>query len=550
MKDLGMVSMFQALIASGLEGFLGCPEVVYETALVDFFENASVRDGVIISSVGGQLVEISEKWFAETFELPVDGLSELSEMPKDKIYDARSIVSLSGEPVNLSGRKGQMKIEYRLLCDIMAKSISVKAGSFNAPTVEKFALLTAVVCGIKMNWASVLFNIFKKMVTPGAKQAKGLLVQISLLLEYIPNLNLGESSKFPVSKILTAKMVHRYIYVTDKESTQEAADASPVKQAPKNPGASKKRPVAVPVEAPVVKKKRSLKKKSSSSQSALEMVVVAQEAIPIQTIPATPAVEPMVEDQQAKIVEAHPADEVAPTAGGQEPVVYFSSVNMEDIRNLVGSIALDITALRGEQRSIAQLVVPSVQLSLDQRQSSPISVDSSSSMNFDETDTATTVPAFSLPVSSTVSIDITRALNQLQASLDQISNRDDGAALKDTILMHLRDNEKKFTALFDAQDRWIGALRNDSNDQRTLLSLEIKSSHRQLHTQITAASIDQIDMQREVKELNAKVDAIATNLERVKRDVEATKKLSSTSFSNFKGRLRPIILYLPPSWDY
>ncbi|KZV18148.1 hypothetical protein F511_28965 [Dorcoceras hygrometricum] len=202
----------------------------------------------------------------------------------------------------------------------MAKSISVKAGSFNALTVEKFALLTSVVCGVKMNWASVLFNIFKKMVTPGAKQAKGFAVQISLLLENIPNLNLGESSEFPVSKILTEKTVHRYISVTDKESTQEAADASPVKQTPKRPGASKKRPAAAPMEAPVVKKKRYLKKMSSSSQSALEMVVVAQDAIPIQIIPATPAVEPMVEDQQAKIVEEHPADAVAATAGEQEPV--------------------------------------------------------------------------------------------------------------------------------------------------------------------------------------------------------------------------------------
>ncbi|KZV27791.1 hypothetical protein F511_39497 [Dorcoceras hygrometricum] len=130
---------------------------------------------------------------------------DLSEMPKDKIFYARSIVSLSGEPVSLSGRKGQMKIEYRLLCDIMAKSISVKAGSFNALTVEKFSLLTAVVCGIRMNWASILFNILKKMVTTGSKQAKGLSIQISLLLENIPNLELGESSEFPASKILTEK---------------------------------------------------------------------------------------------------------------------------------------------------------------------------------------------------------------------------------------------------------------------------------------------------------------------------------------------------------
>ncbi|KZT76047.1 hypothetical protein F511_46928 [Dorcoceras hygrometricum] len=153
MDDPGMVSMFEALMASGLRGFLGCPAIVYEAALVDFFENAFVRNGVVISTVGGQLVEISEKLFAESFEMSDDGLGDLSEMPKDAIFDARSIVSLSGEPINLSGRKNQMKMPFRLLCDIVAKAISVKAGSFNAITVEKFSLITVVVCGVKMNWA-------------------------------------------------------------------------------------------------------------------------------------------------------------------------------------------------------------------------------------------------------------------------------------------------------------------------------------------------------------------------------------------------------------
>ncbi|KZV49186.1 hypothetical protein F511_42288 [Dorcoceras hygrometricum] len=156
MDDSGMVSMFEALEASGLRGFLGCPAVVYEDALVDFFENASVRNGVVFSTIGGQIVKISEKLFAESFELPVEGLGDLSEMPKDAIFDARSIVSLSGEQINLSGRKNQMKMPYRLLCDIVAKAISVKAGSFNAITVEKFSLMTAVVCSVKMNWAKFL----------------------------------------------------------------------------------------------------------------------------------------------------------------------------------------------------------------------------------------------------------------------------------------------------------------------------------------------------------------------------------------------------------
>ncbi|KZV37854.1 hypothetical protein F511_24576 [Dorcoceras hygrometricum] len=236
----GMESMFQALIASDLQGFLGCPAVVYEEALVEFFENGTVRDGLVVSTVNGVAVEISEKLFAETFDLPIDGLADIFEMPKDKIFDARSIVSLTGEPVTLSGLKSQMKMHYRLLCDIMAKSISVKAGSFNAITVEKFSLLTAVVCDVKMNWGSVLFGILKNMVSPGTKQDKGFAIQISLLLESVPNLVLGESSEFPSSKILTDKTIHRYIVVIDKSGAQEPADAPKVKKAPKTKVASKK----------------------------------------------------------------------------------------------------------------------------------------------------------------------------------------------------------------------------------------------------------------------------------------------------------------------
>ncbi|KZV24201.1 hypothetical protein F511_09145 [Dorcoceras hygrometricum] len=269
-----MVSMFEALMASGLRGFLGCPAVVYEDALVDFFENASVRNGVIISTVGGQLVEISEERFAESFELPVDGLGSLSEMPKDVIFDARSIVSVSGEPISLSGRKNQMKMPFRLLCDIVAKAISVKAGSFNAITVEKFSLLTAVVFRIKMNWAKFLFSILKNMVSPGSKQAKGFAIQISLLLATFPSLEFGESSEFPASKVLTKKTVLRFVSINDRDGAEEVTGAA------KKKAVSKKRPAA-DVGAAVPKKKRFSKKKSISS---MEFVEVAEEAIPIQQV--------------------------------------------------------------------------------------------------------------------------------------------------------------------------------------------------------------------------------------------------------------------------
>ncbi|KZV40347.1 hypothetical protein F511_14917 [Dorcoceras hygrometricum] len=274
MDDPGMVSMFEALMASGLRGFLGCPAVVYEDALVDFFENASVRNGVVFSTVGGQIVEVSEKLFAESFELPVDGLGDLSEMPNDAIFDARSIVSLSGEQINLSGRKNQMKMPFRLLCDIVAKAIFVKAGSFNAITVEKFSLMTEVVCGVKMNWAKFLFGVLKKMVAAKTKQAKGFAIQISLLLATFPTVELGEASEFPASKILSKKTVLRFVSINDRDGAEEVSGAV------KKKAVSKKR-TAADIEAAVPKKKRYLKKKSISS---LELVEVAEEALVVEPL--------------------------------------------------------------------------------------------------------------------------------------------------------------------------------------------------------------------------------------------------------------------------
>ncbi|KZV38059.1 hypothetical protein F511_44537 [Dorcoceras hygrometricum] len=232
-------------------------------------------------------------------------------MPKDTIFDARSIVSLSGEPVSLSGRKNQMKFEYRLLCDIMAKAISVKAGSFNAITVEKFSLLTAVVCSFRMSWDKILFSILKKMVTPGPKQAKGFAIQISLLLANIPNLELGASSEFPASKILTKKTVHRFVSINDRDGAEEVIGAI------MHRAASKKRPAA-DVGAAVPKKKRTSKRKLT-----LETVVVAQEAVPIQSAHVSPAVAPMIEDQQAEFCTEQPADELPADKSAAEERHWF-----------------------------------------------------------------------------------------------------------------------------------------------------------------------------------------------------------------------------------
>ncbi|KZV46146.1 thioredoxin-like 1-1, chloroplastic-like [Dorcoceras hygrometricum] len=81
----GMVAMFEALLLSGLSGFLGCSSAIHEAALVEFFHNASVRDGKVVSTVQGKPVAISEELFAGTFELSLEGLTDFHEMKEHKL---------------------------------------------------------------------------------------------------------------------------------------------------------------------------------------------------------------------------------------------------------------------------------------------------------------------------------------------------------------------------------------------------------------------------------------------------------------------------------
>ncbi|KZV46690.1 splicing factor, proline- and glutamine-rich-like [Dorcoceras hygrometricum] len=309
--NAGMVAMFESLVSTGWIGFLGCRAVIHKAALLEFFENGLVRDGLVVSTVNGVTVEISEQMFVETFELPVEVLTDSSDIPKDLVFDARSIVSLSGEPVIISGKKKEMTIEFRLLCDILAKTLYVKA--------------------------RLLFNILKDMVTPGSRQAKGYAIQISLLLENVPNLELGESSEFPSSKILTDKAVHRYVVLNDKVGVEGVTDESRVKKTPVKKAASKKRPAVTTAAEPVVKKKRTTKSKSGSSKEKLEILSVAHEAVPLQMIapnPVGPAEQPSVPKRKTQkrkrklilgsddeFVEQPAAKVAGETVVEQEPVV-------------------------------------------------------------------------------------------------------------------------------------------------------------------------------------------------------------------------------------
>ncbi|KZV35230.1 hypothetical protein F511_43256 [Dorcoceras hygrometricum] len=284
MEHEGMVAMFEAILLSGLRGFLGRSSAIYEAALVDFFHNASIRDGKVVSTVQGKPVVISEELFGGTFELPLEGLTDLHEVPNDLVFESRSALSYDGKLLSTSCKKREMTFEFWLLNDILEKSVTLKAGSFDVVTHERFLMMSAIHGCVQVNWERLLFNIFKDMVTLNSKQERGYALQICILLKNAPDLELGESKEFPPLKILTAKTVGTYI-AKNKNIFVDEDEPVVEKPAEKKKAVSKKRPAAT-VEAPVVKRKRTKTERAAPEAKSLALVTVVQEAVPIQMVSA------------------------------------------------------------------------------------------------------------------------------------------------------------------------------------------------------------------------------------------------------------------------
>ncbi|KZV56687.1 hypothetical protein F511_41029 [Dorcoceras hygrometricum] len=227
---------------------------------------------------GNQLL-FQKNCFAGTFELPLEGLTDMHEVPKDH-----------GKQLRTSCKKTEMTFKFRLLNDILAKSVTMKAGSFDAVTHERFLMISAIHGGVPVNWGRLLFNIFKDMVTPNSKQARGYAVQICILLKNALDLELGESKEFPPLNILTAKNCW-HVCCQKQDIFVDVDEPAVEKPAEKKKAMSKKRP-ATTVEAPVVKRKKTTTGRAAPEAKILALVTVAQEVVPIQMVsvvtPPTP----------------------------------------------------------------------------------------------------------------------------------------------------------------------------------------------------------------------------------------------------------------------
>ncbi|KZV19931.1 hypothetical protein F511_22985 [Dorcoceras hygrometricum] len=79
---------------------------------------------------------------------------------KETVIEMRNRFSRSDVSFRATSKKKEMKMEFRLLHDIVAK-----ARSFDMVTSEKFELMVAISVGLKVNWAQIIFNTLLTMLT-------------------------------------------------------------------------------------------------------------------------------------------------------------------------------------------------------------------------------------------------------------------------------------------------------------------------------------------------------------------------------------------------
>ncbi|KZV17580.1 hypothetical protein F511_25233 [Dorcoceras hygrometricum] len=479
----GMVQMFRALEATRLHGFLRCPSVLYEQELEQFFDTTMVQDGDITCAVSEKYVAISEDRFAGIFNLPIDGLTDLSEVPNDLVLHARTLFSKSSVPVQFSCKKRLMKYEFRLLNDILAKSINVKAGSFDAVTHERFLMMTEIHLGIKVNWRKIIFEVLKEMADRTTKRAKGFAAQICVLSKGDPAVTLGEAKTFPPLKIISTKTVNTYIATNKTIDARGESDEPEVAKVAivKNKSMSKKKSASIAekdaddVHVEVVSEKAVPKKRPAAVSEAT--VVVA----PISVVPAErPHARKQASKRKLRMI-AGSDDEIVE----KEPAVDKVVVEQKEQTSVddVDTTLVPMGPVLGDS-SIPRRIVDSVSyhISLPSPHQSP---STASSMHFNAEDISLgtdTVEQILLPTTAAPTTDLSEQFAQLRASISQLSikqlqTQSSIGNLQNHLLSRIDDLEKAYANARTQQDQDLrGHFKSVCQEvqiQKTALSFEV-----------------------------------------------------------------------------
>ncbi|KZV55555.1 hypothetical protein F511_23514 [Dorcoceras hygrometricum] len=298
---------------------------VFEGEVTEFFANAKVITDTIVSFVANRKMIVTE------MRMRFSGIDV---------------------PFRAPNKRRKMKMEYRLLHDIVAKALCAKAVSFDVVTSEKFDLMVAISAGLNVNCAHVLFQILVAMVHTPTKQSQRFAVQLSVLLAKLVQADLGESVKLPL-KVLNHKSVRTYVkknltVVPAGESSKNTEDTTSGTEVVKKPVearshaalAKSKFGTSSDVDSCPLAKLGALQKggatpkhklvvESSDSESTVSLPLAGFNPGPIPDIPAgtgDASTAGAPEDHMEKTPEMEGQADNASTAADQEEHVQFTEI--------------------------------------------------------------------------------------------------------------------------------------------------------------------------------------------------------------------------------
>ncbi|KZV45367.1 hypothetical protein F511_09024 [Dorcoceras hygrometricum] len=111
MEHTGMVRMFKSLEDTGLKGFLEASNSVYEGAVTEFFVNAKVIAGTIVSFIANRNMVITKDMFTAAFGLPTEGMIGFLDILKETVVKMRRRFSGYDVPFRAPSKKKEMKME-------------------------------------------------------------------------------------------------------------------------------------------------------------------------------------------------------------------------------------------------------------------------------------------------------------------------------------------------------------------------------------------------------------------------------------------------------
>ncbi|KZV34529.1 hypothetical protein F511_09267 [Dorcoceras hygrometricum] len=139
----GMVNMFRALEATGIRGFLGCPSVLYEQELEQFFDTVLIQDGNVTCEMVDRTTRRAKGFAAQICVLlkgdPAVTLGEVKTFTPLKILSEKTINTYVATNKAIDARGEKYEPDVATVAFVKKKSVSKKrpAAVSEAPVVKK-----------------------------------------------------------------------------------------------------------------------------------------------------------------------------------------------------------------------------------------------------------------------------------------------------------------------------------------------------------------------------------------------------------------------------